>query len=1101
MSGVRSGKQSAMVALFTLMVWLLVTAQMAASTVVSGLITTNTTWYQAQSPYIASGDITVSTGVTLTIEPGVTVLFRQVDNPKTYTRRAVLRVMGSLEARGSALAPITFTLAEGSAIGDWGGLWLDGNGAAVLEHVRIMYAERGIYAAGSVLQLSNSTVVWNLTGIYLEGGQGHNIAENDISFNEYGVFCRQASGAVEYNRFNSNSWGLYSETEQGLLISRNDFKSNTFAIMHNGGTQAQITENDFSIDRANDYALLVRSECPAIVTRNNFFYEPELAITPGGVFWYIFNDSAADIIAPDNWWDTVDNTVIDAYTYDGRDDASRGLVRYTPLATTPWSNTAGIYPLTVDVKVSAAFSPNDDGIQDICAINYTVSKEATVALEVVEEGVGGSAGTVMWRQEEGVRQPGVQHNAWWDGRLLNGVAPDGRYHVQVVATAAGEEAVASAEVMLDTQPPKMNLATPLPSGTVYVAEVTTAGSIWDALVAPEYLKMEFNGYLLPLQFASEQAEFAIQHLLRPGTQELTVKGCDPAGNLVELSNVVTYVPLLTFSLPSITSDAQLSVTGEVHSDAVHSVCVVFSDAQGGMQTLDAQLQADSPRTFTLVTPLEMAVGVNHISAKGYDVSGEMLCSSVAEVEYNPFYNKSLTYTFPPGTSLISLPLTPLESDLPSALMLPPTGFRLARWQVTADSAGYVHYNEANLLEAAEPGRGYWLRLEPDVFPQGHTGQVEGNLVNTGSGCPIPLVRGWNLIGHPFLEAVPWADVQVQTDAGTVDWASAVGNGWLHAELWGYVGSVGAGVGVSDAGGSANNIGGYRMQTMLTPWQGYWVKATRPLTLIIPPPTQTIKAGAISSVTSSNMQVATSRPLEPIWRLQLVASCSSSIDIDNFIGEAQGASDGRDAFWDWEEPPAIDEGVMLSFLSDGPLLAADIRGPMESTDKRRWTFIVQSTGNEQVRLTWPNLAQVAAGRQFTLVDEVAGIQVPLQVGADYNYQPQRTGEMRVFRLEVAVAASSLLQGLMVYPNPWNGQGPLRISIQLAAAAEVSINICDASGRLLRRLYATADAAGTIVVPWDGRVGNLPAPNGLYTVKASVRSGGRANTLSDRFVIWR
>ena len=58
-------------------------------------------------------------------------------------------------------------------------------------------------------------------------------------------------------------------------------------------------------------------------------------------------------------------------------------------------------------------------------------------------------------------------------------------------------------------------------------------------------------------------------------------------------------------------------------------------------------------------------------------------------------------------------------------MLPPTGFRLARWQVTADSAGYVHYNEANLLEAAEPGCGYWLRLEPDVFPQGHTGQVAG----------------------------------------------------------------------------------------------------------------------------------------------------------------------------------------------------------------------------------------------------------------------------------------------------------------------------------------------------------------------------------------
>ena len=103
-----------------------------------------------------------------------------------------------------------------------------------------------------------------------------------------------------------------------------------------------------------------------------------------------------------------------------------------------------------------------------------------------------------------------------------------------------------------------------------------------------------------------------------------------------------------------------------------------------------------------------------------------------------------------------------------------------------------------------------------------------------------------------------------------------------------------GCGVSDAGGSANNIGGYRMQTMLAPWQGYWVKATRPLTLIIPPPTQTIKASAISWLRQVICKLL-SRLLEPIWQLQLVASCSSSIDIDNFIGEAQGLLMGATLF--------------------------------------------------------------------------------------------------------------------------------------------------------------------------------------------------------------
>src|SRR5689334_20504536 len=42
---------------------------------VSGLIAQDTTWRLADSPVTVVGDITVSTGVTLTIEPGVRVLF------------------------------------------------------------------------------------------------------------------------------------------------------------------------------------------------------------------------------------------------------------------------------------------------------------------------------------------------------------------------------------------------------------------------------------------------------------------------------------------------------------------------------------------------------------------------------------------------------------------------------------------------------------------------------------------------------------------------------------------------------------------------------------------------------------------------------------------------------------------------------------------------------------------------------------------------------------------------------------------------------------------------------------------------------------------
>ena len=200
--------------------------------------------------YVMWGHTTIPAGVTMTVEPGVTV---RMDGDK------YLAVQGHLDVIGTQALPIYFTGIPGSdpaVTHYWGGLYFDGtegDGSGNLDYASIEHGssnfsppgctgcstQNAVFAknlpAGKPLNISHSTIQDNyVRGLYVENS-AVNVTNTTFSRNAYPIWIEGADSVISYsgNTFVDNTYGSsvnYPMPLDAIVIGPNALMGQDFSL-------------------------------------------------------------------------------------------------------------------------------------------------------------------------------------------------------------------------------------------------------------------------------------------------------------------------------------------------------------------------------------------------------------------------------------------------------------------------------------------------------------------------------------------------------------------------------------------------------------------------------------------------------------------------------------------------------------------------------------------------------------------------------------------------------------------------------------------------------------------------------------------------------